>query len=311
MKKLTAIITLVITIALTSCLNKNQNFEKLPLHISWDVGDFVFNAGFEYDHEGRITKMIKKDVQAGEIPTTITYQGKKSVKMETVMNHTTEVKEYIKKGNTITITNYDDYIKTYKMTLDKNEYITNIRIDFSGDNEYLLITYRYDSGNLIDEVKVWYHGDVQTHKRNYKYKFDDKKSPFINSNTPKWVLHELLGTYSWTDSTPFVNVNNVVGMTVDEDIHDFKADYDSDGYLRSYTTPTKLSKRSADITISYSESAIQQLTASENENKFDDKIWFTATGTELKVTLATPETESQFPEISKYSDVGNHYKAVA
>ena len=63
--------------------------------------------------------------------------------------------------------------------------------------------------------------------------------------------------------------------------------------------------KNAHNTISYSESETEQPTSFLDDNKFDENIWYTAPGTELKVTLATPETESLFEDISGFNDGGN------
>jgi hypothetical protein len=84
--------------------------------------------------------------------------------------------------------------------------------------------YEYLNGNLI---KLGEYDDTGPEITNYK-KYDDKKSPFSNTNTPKWILQELIEPY-------YACKNNVL----EEYFHDdrdnthtveYKYEYDSDGF---------------------------------------------------------------------------------
>jgi len=106
-------------------------------------------------------------------------------------------KKYEVKGDTVTVDG-----KSF--TIDKDGYIVK-----SKDGN--LSPYKYEDGNLInifDDSSPFYY-------------YDDKKSPFSNSNTPKWVIQELFGA-------EFASKNNVSSSGYG--INQFGYEYDSDGF---------------------------------------------------------------------------------
>jgi len=150
---------------------------------------------FEYDKKNRIVK-INDD--------TIIYADNLI---------TVGTKKFAINGNTVTAEN-----GTY--TIDKDGYIIKDRTNDGTEGEH-----KYKDGNLI-EVS-WNYGDVNS------YSYDDKKSPFSNSNTPKWLIQHLL-------NKAYASKNNAV-YDGDGRVDDTsKYEYDSDGFPVKVTITAKL-----------------------------------------------------------------------
>jgi len=148
---------------------------------------------FEYDEQNRIVKIV------GTYDTnTITYADNLV---------TVNTRKYVINGKTIT--EGGD-----ALTIDKDGYIVNERER----------KYKYKNGNLI-QIEYKNNDDTLFDKFD---EYDNKKSPFSNSNTPKWLLYRL--------SLPF-STNNVLKssdpyeMMPDADrMYNYEYEYDSDGF---------------------------------------------------------------------------------
>jgi len=114
-----------------------------------------------------------------------------------------------KKGKTIS--NVVNYHTEDKFTINGNGHIIK-------KSDY---TYEYKSGNLIG-IKT----DKEGGHTEISYEYDDKKSPFSGSKTPKWLLQELFPAYPY-----YASKNNVVGSKLERGGNsDYKYEYDADGY---------------------------------------------------------------------------------
>jgi YD repeat-containing protein len=109
--------------------------------------------------------------------------------------------KYAINGNTITL---DDYSFT-----------------INGDGRVVGggASYEYKDGNLINVE--WEESGYGT-----GYEYDDKKSPFSNCNTPKWLIQNLLGGN-------YENRNNVVRLIGEGFVYAYKYDYDDEGFPKS------------------------------------------------------------------------------
>jgi hypothetical protein len=193
--------------------------------------------GLEYDVQNRIVKYNEN--------ATITYNGDGSVIVERPYSYDMEKISLAKKGNTIT----ENYIElfhdlsyySYIITINEDGYIAKTeRLGNDNGKEYSEVnTYQYQDGNLISK---------KTDKRNQpgkafdieEHKYDDKKSPFYNCNTPKWLLQYLFGHL-------FASRNNVIetvfkGKTSD-DVYGTstasKYEYDENGFPTKQTSIEK------------------------------------------------------------------------
>jgi hypothetical protein len=146
---------------------------------------------FEYDKQNRIVKVNDE---------TITYADNLV---------TIGTKKYVINGNTVTVDGEQPY------TIDKDGYIVSI----CGDEECTSLTYK--DGNLIESQSAG--GEYAS-----IYSYDDKKSPFSNSNTPKWVI-QLLPSMGYDPSKNNLLANNwTEGGSKGE--WTYKYEYDSDGF---------------------------------------------------------------------------------
>jgi hypothetical protein len=122
---------------------------------------------FEYDKQNRIIKIV------GTYDThTITYTDNLI---------TVDTQKFVINGNTVTTDNYT-------LTIDKDGYIVK-----KG--------YEYKDGNLTGVSE--YFKDERVYYRGNSY--DNKKSPFSNSNTPKWLIQDLFPA-----KEEYVSKNNVI-----------------------------------------------------------------------------------------------------
>jgi len=164
---------------------------------------------FEYDKQNRIVKHHFRMKPSGydEINDimTITYNSDDLVTVEIVEGKTLPDKKdvtiYVRKGNTI----------TKESTLGPEEFAIN------KEGYILRQGYEYKDGNLIKEGEDF---------DNYNT-YDDKKSPFSNTNTPRWLLQTLFYMFN-------PNKNNVLKYYYmsEEGVDEFnyKYEYDGDGF---------------------------------------------------------------------------------
>jgi len=198
------ILALALTLTLSCGKDKAVENVKLLEYVTDDAGDLI--EKFEYDDKNRIVKMISYNNNDSST-TAITYNTDDLV---TVMNRDTTAK-YVKKGNTITS-------ESDTLTINKDGYIVEKK-DKSG-----AYTYQYQDGNMT-ELK----GNEEDRSFSYS-NFDDKKSPFSNSNTPKWLIqllsfrgHKLLDNKN--------NVNNVLKKYGPFSCNaDYTYEYNSEGF---------------------------------------------------------------------------------
>ncbi|MDR2554767.1 MAG: hypothetical protein LBC64_05000 [Fibromonadaceae bacterium] len=169
---------------------------------------------FEYDKQNRIVKID------GE---TITYADNLI---------TVGTKKFVIKGNTVTIEGGSTF------TINKDGYITNV-----GDEK----TFKYKNGNLIEKEYPNPADDVPPTYVGRMDKYDDKKSPFTNCKTPKWLLQGLhiLGPY-------YVSKNNVLreivyGRGTTTTVYKYK--YDSYGFPELVEEAEKYENDSPTITV--------------------------------------------------------------
>jgi len=175
-------------------------------YITDDVGDLI--EKFEYDDKNRLVKVYEYNVirsyehgvtvgfdyGEGKIASTktITYNGDDSV--------TVDAEKFVKNGNTITS-------KSDTITINEDGYL--VSYVSHGDS------YQYQDGNMTEQKEEW--------PRSYSYsKFDDKKTPFSNTNTPKWLLLHLV------DKT-YANKNNVLKKEGRACWVDYTYEYNSEG----------------------------------------------------------------------------------
>jgi len=198
---LTAVLGLAITFTFNAC-GKGGGDVKLLESITDENGNV--QKRFEYDKQNRIVK-IDND--------TITYADNLI---------TVGTQKYVINGNTVTVDGSS-------FTIDKDGYF------IKREGEDWALTLEYRDGNLI---KRSYEGELPS--VDVMDKYDDKKSPFFNCNSPKWLLYELRILDSYIT---FISKNNVLEMNTQGDnniTRVYKYEYDGDGF------PTKLTEEATD-----------------------------------------------------------------
>jgi len=168
------------------------------------------NQLFEYDEQSRIVKIYRN--YGVKITYGITYISDSNVRViETTENSGSNATDYVRNGNTITA-------GKETITIDKEGYIVKMgATEHRSESNYI-----YKNGNLI---KVNFANDTDS------YTYDNKKSPFSGSNTPKWLIQRLLQDY-------FASKNNVVDLNRDTEGYTsctFKYEYNSNGFPIAYT----------------------------------------------------------------------------
>jgi uncharacterized protein (TIGR02145 family) len=164
---------------------------------------------FEYDEQNRIVKICN----VGAI-TTITY-AKDLVTVEIFYNgNRSTVEKFVRKGNTITLTEEgpNSSGKSGTLTVNEDGYMVSeeYRNRYMVSNKY--VQYQYQNGNLINN------------DNSSRYSYDDKKSPYSNTSTPKWLLQHLLGSSS-ADKNNLLEVKNEDTLFLRNTY-----EYDSDGF---------------------------------------------------------------------------------
>jgi uncharacterized protein (TIGR02145 family) len=171
---------------------------------------------FEYDKQNRIIKIDDE---------TITYADN----LITVGANTTVTQKYVINGSTVT--KVIVYVRDGStsdggiLTMDKDGYIVK-KVGYGWS-----YTYEYKDGNLTGVVG---HSDDERYSQ-VNYSYDNKKSPFSGSNTPKWLLQDLLNSH-------YASNNNILEWSWEGEVTGTTAityKYDSDGFPTKQTNKTE------------------------------------------------------------------------
>jgi major membrane immunogen (membrane-anchored lipoprotein) len=193
---------------------------KLPESMEYNDNE-NFTEGmkvFKYDTRNRLVEVVHSDGGGSGVFHILTYKGNdlatvKNVSMSVEGSSDTTVLN-IGKGNTVSIKD-NIYNRTETITTNNDGYI--IRLEYKYDDGSVgksIYTYQYQDGNLASETLSEGGKEKVT-----KYKYDNKKSPFNNSSTPKWILQYFSNTIHASKNNP-VSKNSTV----------YKYKYDSEGF---------------------------------------------------------------------------------
>ncbi|MDR2694579.1 MAG: hypothetical protein LBB74_10260 [Chitinispirillales bacterium] len=205
---------LIFSAAFISCGGKGSGGDvKLLESITDDSGNVL--TKFEYDGQNRIVKRYEYSEGKLSSTTTVTYTDNLVTVKE---NNGEDVKKYVINGDTVTE-------GSTTLTVNKDGTIDGI----FDENWECGCAYRYQDGNLIE-------GQCCVTTTYYKG-YDNKKSPFSNSGTPKWLFKHL-------------SKNNVLEKRVPDgdgmdEAHSarvqYEYEYDGDGF------PTKQTEKMSGI----------------------------------------------------------------
>jgi uncharacterized protein (TIGR02145 family) len=186
---------------------------------------------FQYDEQNRIVKMYGGGYTKDK---TITYSADNSVTVEENGSVTT----FAVKGNTVTV-------GKETLTIDKKGYLAGRKDEGriglyeneeDKDGNFIegayLEKYEYRDGNMTEEKDN--NGHPEFYMGSFRsYGYDGKKSPFSNSNTPKWLLQYLVEPY-------YASKNNVIkshsGGGDYAVMVGYIYEYDSDGFPAKKTS---------------------------------------------------------------------------
>ncbi len=227
---LTAALALAIALTLASCAKQvhvdggsGRGNAKLLESITDYYGNVI--EKFEYDKQKRLVKRIGYTLdEDGNIisssTTVITYSGKDLITVVKIdSDNSKSVTKYTITGNIITRESDGQ-----KDTIDQQGYAIT-----RGGGKY-----EYKDGNLISE-KLPNDDACDGCEDVYTYTYDDKKSPFSNCATPKWLIPYIVGFEYATASK-----NNLLSSFFDNGNEgggrNFEYIYDDDGFPRLCTT---------------------------------------------------------------------------
>ncbi|MCL2183737.1 MAG: hypothetical protein FWB85_09745 [Chitinispirillia bacterium] len=248
--------TLVLTAALITALMadgyaQKQDGVKLLESMSTDY----YAVTFEYDDKNRIVKI-------GEYGA-LTYNGNELASF----NEDAVSMDISRKGNTINVSvDNPNSNSKHTITVNSGGYITKRESEdfcyvdcnaFEGESVKHLETFHYTGANLTkvesvvtddpynqlqkrgDKIPQELRNRMQAtsvgKKRTMEFKYDDKKSPFLYCNTPKWFLQH------YVELTLGLNNNNNVIERKDSDgtLYTYRYEYDSDGFPTRRIAVTK------------------------------------------------------------------------
>ncbi|MDR2579067.1 MAG: hypothetical protein LBC70_09740 [Chitinispirillales bacterium] len=177
---------------------------------------------FEYDNKNRIVK-----TSSGREFRTITYNRDGSVEIARYNFDKSErlaTSHFYRDGNTITVLDNSQIPET--LTVNEDGYI----VSSERSTDWMSVkTYQYQDGNLIKLTDASRQVSSNTeHLHIVEFEYDDKKSPFLNCNTPGWLLQYLAGSVS----TDLGLKNNIIEVRSDvrgAELTTFKYEYEYDG----------------------------------------------------------------------------------
>jgi len=193
--------------------------EKVKLLVGITDEEGKPQTKFEYDEQNRIVKIYQYSEGNVSSIETIAYSGDDLVTVEKIRGSERNVSKYVINGNTITVNDNS-------FTINKDGSIAKVNgsrtytYEDGHTTENNFIPYTYQGGNLTKRGPDNSDNDV--------YYYDDEKSSFSNTNTPKWLLQKLLYDYS-------ASKNNIRSMEtevcLDEcPVSTFDYKYDRDGF---------------------------------------------------------------------------------
>ena len=204
-----------ISTVFTSCKPDDENGKvQLVKTITYYDGKSTFYRNYEYDKKKRITS-ISGYYEGGEVTDIITlmYSGDDLVRLTYIIGDELDLLvNFTKKGNKITA------------TFGFGEGIYGVA-ELNSDGEPIVmevfeksVNFQYFDGNLL---KADHHDDFVI-----TYKYDNKKSPFYNCKTPKWLPI----CYDYGLPHILAMKNNVIEYSAGESWEEFIYEYDNNGF---------------------------------------------------------------------------------
>ena len=211
-----AITALVLSAVFTSCNSKGSDNVKLLESMTMDG----YTVKFEYDERNRVVKMLHYYDGERVQTQTLTYSGNDLVALEHDVEDWSNM-YFERNGNTIITA---DMNIAYTITVNNDGHI--IKLETESDMPHREVSaYKYHDGNLIESTMEVIKGYNKGEKWVKKYQYDDKKSPFFHSNTPKWFMHLNYMFFNLFSTNNVVEIKDNWGT-----ITTYEYKYDRDGY---------------------------------------------------------------------------------
>ena len=191
---------------------KNTGAGKLLERRLFDNG---YSAMLEYDDENRLVKISYYSRGNLDYTATITYDNN-SVTIENNPSVFGEPMNYVLSNNIII---YSAENSTRTLIVNDDGYIVTEETRWqTGGSRH--IKYEYHGGNLSSDTIVlkYANGEIY-HESTTLYRYDNKKSPFYNDKTPKWLLQTLFSGLGLNNNITYLN-NRFA----------FEYEYDADGF---------------------------------------------------------------------------------
>ena len=142
-----------------------------------------YTEKFEYDNQYRITKITYIEDGNPHAEEIFSYSGNNMTVVSKELGYPEydTTNEFVKNGNKITATwKRDNETRIFTISLNDND-VPTTATSTSREGWTDVYTFTIQNGNMTEWTE-W------TESYTYKYKFDDKKSPFHNCTTPKWFM---------------------------------------------------------------------------------------------------------------------------
>ena len=184
------------TVLIFSGCNKDKNGDKddgyLVTEISGEYDGWFRSTIYEYDDQNRITKISYSEDGYGST-VTITYN---SANLVTLKNIYGDVMMFTKTGNIITGELSWGDNSGFKSTMELNAQglVEKWAYEEYHDDGYwykYVIIFKYQGKNIIKLTNEWeedWYGEHHSETTTVIFTYDNKKSPFYNSNTPQWLM---------------------------------------------------------------------------------------------------------------------------
>jgi len=207
---------------------------RLPVSLTttggWDDDISVTIQKYEYDTQDRLVKIETYYRESLYQTITITYESDDFIKViedniDSSIERYFNICEY--DGIIITTNDPDDFES--RIELNWFGYISRTETIYSEAEDEIsgnpVVAYHYLNGNLLFSKGLQGPFFMGTEYFHY-YVYDDKKSPYNNCKTPKWLLQYFLGVTGFENNVIFIHAESHHS----EDTARITYEYDSDGY---------------------------------------------------------------------------------
>jgi hypothetical protein len=145
-------------------------------------GNGAFYDRFEYDEKNRLVKIYHYSLGEHKRTSTLTYKGDDLVEIRAAWEYTT----FARKGDHIIYSSYNaDY--NHIITVNNDGYIATHEMASHETKDVTIHAFQYQKGNMT-KMTISHIDRRATDEKIFALKYDDKKSPLLHNQTPKWYF---------------------------------------------------------------------------------------------------------------------------